>query len=176
MGVKNMRFVRLLLIAVVVLFVVFTGISLLFPSHMRISRGINVAVSREKVYAVVSDLRTWEQWNGFIRNTPLTGKSVSSPSSGKGAMLRSDQLVITEGNSTPEAVAFDWNQLKGRRFEGGFNLLQFRPDSLTVQYWFDFHFRWYPWEKLGIFVYDRQWGPLLQESLDSLRLYLENSP
>jgi hypothetical protein len=171
-----MRFVKLFLISIIVLFVVLTALSLLFPSHMRISRGINVAVSRERVYAVVSDLGTWERWNSFIRNTPLTGKSVSSPSAGKGAMLRSDQIVITEGISTPDAVGFDWNQLRGRRFEGGFNMVQFRPDSLTVQYWFDFHFRWYPWEKLGVFVYDRQWGPLMQESLDSLKLYLENSP
>jgi hypothetical protein len=171
-----MRIVKFLLISIVGLFVAMTALSLLFPSQMRVSRGINIAVGREKAYATVSDLRTWEQWNGFIRGTPLTGKSLSTPSAGKGAALRSDQLVITEGISTPDYVAFDWNQLRGRRFEGGFNLLQVRPDSLTVQYWFDFHFRWYPWEKLGIFVYDRQWGPILQESLDSLKVYLEKVP
>ncbi|HEY4060871.1 MAG TPA: SRPBCC family protein [Puia sp.] len=171
-----MRFVKLFVLSVIVLFVVLTALSLLFPSHMRVSRGINVAVSRERVYATVSDLQTWGQWNYFIRNTPLTGKSISTPSAGKGAVLRSDQLVITEENSTLEVVSFDWNQLKGRGFKGGFNMLRFRPDSLAIQYWFDFNFRWYPWEKLGIFVYDRQWGPVMQESLDSLKLYLENSP
>jgi Polyketide cyclase / dehydrase and lipid transport len=171
-----MRIVKLFLIGVIVLFLVSTCLSLLFPSHMRVSRGVNVAVSRAKVYAVVTDLATWDRWNSFIKGTPLTGKSVSTPSAGKGAVLRSDQLVITEGEPEPGNVPFDWNQMRGRRFQGGFNLLQFRPDSLTVQYWFDFRFRWYPWEKLGIFVYDRQWGPVLQESLDTLKLYLENSP
>jgi hypothetical protein len=171
-----MRFVKFILISLVVLFVVLSGLSLLFPSNIRISRTVNVAATREKAFAVVSDLRTWELWNGFIRGTPLTGKSFSSPSAGKGAVLRYDQLVITEGPSTPEYLSFDWNQLKGRRFEGGFNLLSIHPDSLTMQYWFDFHFRWYPWEKLGIFVYDRQWGPMMEETLDSLKLYLEKAP
>ena len=171
-----MRIVKFFLISIVGLFIAMTALSVLFPSQMRVIRSINIAVPRDKVYAVVSDFSTWEQWNAFIRGTPLTGKSLSVPSSGKGAMLRSDQLVITEGVSAPDYVAFDWNQLRGRRFEGGFNLLQFRPDSLAVQYWLTFHFRWYPWEKLGIFVYDRQWGPVLQESLDSLKVYLEKVP
>jgi hypothetical protein len=173
-----MRFIKFFLICIIFLFVVLTALSLLFPGNVRISRSVNVAVPREKVYAVLSDLRTWDQWNGFIRGTPLTGKSFSSPSAGKGAMLRSDQLVITEGGAASDSnyLSFDWNQLKGRRFEGGFTLLPTPRDSLSVQYWFDFHFRWYPWEKLGIFVYDRQWGPVMEESLDSLKRYLENSP
>jgi hypothetical protein len=171
-----MRFVRFFLIGVIVLFVVSTALSLLFPGNVRISRTVEVDVPREKAYATLSDLRTWERWNGFIRGTPLTGKAFSSPASGKGAQLRSDQLVITEGLSDSNYLSFDWNLVKGRRFQGGFSLLQIHPERLTVQYWFEFHLRWYPWERLGIFVYDRQWGPMLKESLDSLKLYLENSP
>jgi hypothetical protein len=173
-----MRFIKFFLISIIVLFVVLTALSLLFPGNVRISRSVNVAASREKAYAVLSDLRTWDQWNGFIRGTPLTGKSISSPFAGRGAELRSDQLVITEEDTAPDSsyLTFDWNQRKGRRFEGGFSLLPTPRDSLSIQYWFDFHFRWYPWEKLGFFVYDRQWGPVMEESLDSLKRYLENSP
>jgi hypothetical protein len=171
-----MRIIKFILISIIFLFIVLTGLSLLFPANMRVSRSVSVAIPREKVYAVLSDLRTWDQWNGFIRGTPLTGKSFSSPSAGKGAMLRSDQLVITEGGSDSNDLRFDWDQRKGRRFEGGFSLAPTPRDSLSIQYWFDFHFRWYPWEKLGFFVYDRQWGPVMEETLDSLKLYLENSP
>jgi uncharacterized protein YndB with AHSA1/START domain len=171
-----MRLIRFFLLSLIVLFLVLTGLSLLFPSHLRISRAVNIAAPRDRIYAALGDLRAWEQWNQFIHGTPLTGKAFSTPSSGKGAVLRSDQLVITEMEATPNYIVFDWNQTKGRRFEGGFNLLAFRPDTLAVQMWLDFHFRWYPWEKLGVFVYDRQWGPMMEESLDSLKRYLENSP
>src|ERR1700759_5137748 len=102
MGIRSMRIFKFFLIGIVGLFVAMTALSLLFPSRMRVIRSVNMAVPREKAYAVVSDFRTWEQWNAFIRGTPLTGKSLSVPSAGKGAMLRSDQLVITEGASEPD--------------------------------------------------------------------------
>src|SRR5882724_9682476 len=98
-----MRFIKFFLISIIFLFVVLTALSLLFPGNVRISRSVNVAAPREKVYSVLSDLRTWDQWNGFIRGTPLTGKSISSPSAGKGAILRSDQLVITEETIAPDS-------------------------------------------------------------------------
>jgi len=55
------------------------------------------------------------------------------------------------------------------------NDVQVNPDSLTVQWWFELNLRWYPWEKLGVFVYDRKLGPVMEESLDSLKRYVENS-
>jgi Polyketide cyclase / dehydrase and lipid transport len=171
-----MRFVKLILISGMIFFLVLSAISLLFPSHLRVSRAINIAASRDNIYATVSDLRTWDSWNEFIRSTPLTGKSFSSPSRGKGAALRSDQLVVTELASSPDGVFFGWDQRGGKYFEGGYNLLQLSPDSLTVQAWFDFHFRWYPWEKLGILVYDKKMGPVMEESLAGLKRFMENSP
>jgi len=171
-----MRFVKLFLLGAVALLVVMTAFSFLFPSHLRIGRTINIAASREKVYAAVGDLQSWQQWNEFVRSTPLTGKFVSTPSSGVGAVLRSDQLLITVTASGPDSVRLDWKQPKGKNFTEAYNLVRIHPDSLTVQWWFDFHFRWYPWEKLGILVYDKKLGPVMEESLDELKRYVEKSP
>lgn len=171
-----MRFVKPVLISIIVLFLMLTALSLLFPSHIRISRAINVAATREKTYAAISELRDWDQWNTFIRLTDLTGISLSSPSFGKGAFVRTDQLTISEEESSLDSVRFYWKQTKGRSFTNGFQLLQLRPDSLTVQCWVDFHFRWYPWEKLGSLVYDQQFGPVMEETLAGLRRYVEKVP
>ncbi|MDO6431283.1 SRPBCC family protein [Flavitalea sp. BT771] len=171
-----MRIIKLLLISAIVLFGVMTALSLLFPSRLRLSRAVNIAVPREKVYAAIGDLRQWEEWNAFIRATPLTGKTYSSPATGKGAYLHADQLVLTLVTSAPDSVALDWRLSTGKHFEGGYNILQSGSDSITIQSWFDFHFRWYPWEKLGILVYDKQFGPLMEESLAGLKQYLEKTP
>jgi hypothetical protein len=171
-----MRCVKFMLIGAVALLLVLTAFSFLFPSHLRVGRDINIAAPREKVQAAIGDLRAWDQWNEFIRSTPLTNRSFSSFSSGKGAFLSSDQLLVSESVSEPGRIEFTWKQPTGKNFEGGFNLLQLRPDSLTVQWWFDFHFRWYPWEKLGLLVYDKKLGPVMEESLIGLRRYVENSP
>ncbi|HEX9510330.1 MAG TPA: SRPBCC family protein [Puia sp.] len=171
-----MRFIKFILISGIALFIVLTAFSFLFPSQMRVGRSINIAASREKVMAAVGDLRAWSQWNTFITSTPLTGMTFSSPSSGKDAFLRSDQLRVTVLAAGPDSVRLDWKQTKGKSFVEGFNLLQLQADSLTVQCWFDFHFRWYPWEKLGLLVYDKKLGPVMEESLAGLKRYVENSP
>ena len=170
-----MRYVKFLILAAVSVFLVLTALSLLFPSHLRISRVINVAASREKVAAVIGDLHSWEEWNGFVRHTPLTHKQYSSPANGKGASLSSDEMTIREIGVDSDGVALQWDLKGGKRYAGGFDLLSVNPDSLTIQWWFNLDFHWYPWEKLGAFVYDRKLGPVMEESLDSLRLFLEKS-
>ncbi len=70
-----MRFIKLFLISAIVLFFVVTVFSFIFPSHIRISRAVNMGVPREKVRAAISDLRTWDQWNAFIRSSSLTNKT-----------------------------------------------------------------------------------------------------
>lgn len=170
-----MRFVKFFILGVVTLFGVSTGLSLLFPSHLRVSRVVNVAAPRAKVAAVIGDLRSWNEWNSFIRNTSLTNKQYSVPSAGKGAWLSSDQLSVRETAADTNGIAVQWDLKGGKRYAGGFDLLSVNADSLTVQWWFDLNFRWYPWEKLGVFVYDRKLGPVMEESLDSLKRFVEIS-
>ena len=168
-----MRIIKFLIISVLVLFGVLTALSLLFPSRLRVSRAINVAAPREKIDAAIGDLRQWEQWNRFVQATPLSGKTFSTPSSGMGAFLHSDQLSLTVTAAAPDSMVLDWRLSNGKHFEGGYNILQNGGDSIVIQSWFDFHFRWYPWEKLGILVYDKDFGPLMEESLSGLKRYLE---
>lgn len=169
-----MRLVRFAVLALLVLMVVMTALSLLLPSHIRVSRVVNVAVdSRKEVEVAVSDLQAWKKWNDFVFNTGLTNVRFSSPSRGAGAFLKSDQLEIEEKYADTAGVLLNWDMTRGKQFVGGFEFLSINPDSLTVRWWFDFHFRWYPWERLGIFVYDRKLGPVMEESLEGLRRFIE---
>jgi hypothetical protein len=171
-----MQFIKLGLISVLVFFLLLIGLSLLFPSYQRVSRAINIGASRARVLGAVEDLRSWDTWNHFTSQSGLTHKQVSMPSRGSGAFLNTDQMRLIVTASQPDSMAMDWSQINGRSFRSGFNFLQLRPDSLTVQWWFDFHFRWYPWEKLSSLVYDRQMGPVMEESLGELKRLMENSP
>jgi hypothetical protein len=170
-----MRLIKYAVLAAVTFFLVLTALSLLIPSDVRVARVINVAASPRQVYAAVSDFRAWRGWNDFVSKTPLTNVSYSSPSGGRGAFLRSDQLRIDERDVDSNGVLLNWEMTGGKQFTGGFQFQSVNPDSLTVQWWFDFHFRWYPWEKLGIFVYDRKLGPAMEESLKGLKRFVENS-
>jgi hypothetical protein len=58
-----MRFIKLALISLVVLFLLVLGMSLLIPSHVRISRAINITAPKDSLVLQLSDLRNWKQWN-----------------------------------------------------------------------------------------------------------------
>lgn len=170
-----MRMVKFAALGLIVLFAVLTALSLLLPSTIRVSRVVNVPASRRpQVYQAVSDLQAWKGWNNFVYGASLTHVRYSSPAGGPGAFMQSDQLRIDESQADSAGVKLNWEMLNGRHFAGGFQFLSLNQDSLTVQWWFDFHFRWYPWEKLSVFVYDRKLGPVMEESLGSLQRFVEN--
>ena len=170
-----MRLIKFAFLGLVALFAVLTALSFLLPSDVRVSRVVDVPASkRAEVYAAVTDLQHWRKWNDFVYRSSLTNIRYSSPSGGPGAFLQSDQLRIEEEKADSAGVLLNWNMVNGKQFEGGFQFLSLNPDSLTVQWWFDFHFRWYPWERLGVFVYDRKLGPVMEESLVALQRFVEN--
>jgi len=171
-----MRFIKLGLISIGIFFLLATGISLLLPSYQRVSRAINIAAPATKLSATIGDLNTWGRWNSFIAASGLTHVQISQPSAGTGAFLSSDQLELTIVHGDPDSIVIHWDQTKGRSFDGGFNIMQLRPDSTTVQCWFDLRLRWYPWEKLSSLFYDQQLGPVMEESLKALKIYIKNSP
>ncbi len=167
-----MRFIKFALLSAVTIFLVLAGLSLLIPSDTRVVRVINVAASRQRVAAAVGDFHTWGDWNDFLV-APLTNIKYSS-SVGTGAWLRADQMAISVLAADSNCVTLKWDLSGGKQFRGGMQFLpSFNEDSLTVQWWFDFHFRWYPWEKLGVFVYDRKLGPVMEESLKGLKRFVE---
>ena len=170
-----MRIIKFALLGLVVLFIVSTVLSLMLPSTIRVARVVNVPLSkRPQVYSAVNDLKAWKGWNDFVYAASLTNVRYSSPSAGAGAFMQSDQLRIDERQADSSGVQLNWEMFNGKQFAGGFQFLYPNQDSLTVQWWFEFHFRWYPWEKLTVFVYDRKLGPMMEESLGALQRFVEN--
>lgn len=176
MGI-GMKLIKFAIISLVVLFLVLTGLSLLFPSHLRVARVVNVDAPKESVFDAVSDFNNWKQWNRFLKSNTLTNVHYSSPSGGKGAVLTADQLTVREMEAdSTSGVELSWDLKGGKTAHGGISFGAINKGSLTVIWYFDLRFRWYPWEKLGVFVYDRKLGPVMEESLDSLKRFVEKGP
>jgi hypothetical protein len=170
-----MKVLKFALLSLIVLFVVLTGLSFLFPSDLRVARIVNISASRERVINTIGDLNSWKDWNKFTGSNTLTNVRISSPSGGKGAQLSADELTVRETAVDSDGVSLHWSLKGGKEVEGGFQLGASNPETVVVVWYFDLHFRWYPWEKLGIFVYDRKLGPAMEESLDSLKQFVERS-
>ena len=171
-----MKIIKLFLISAVVLFIVLTFVFALFPSNIRVSRVIEIDAPGPRTDSIISELRTWDEWNQFVRDSSLTGKSLSNPSFGKDAYLQFAQFRVTITGSSPDSISTLWSKTGAKPFTGNFLLFPTRPGHTAVQWYFDFHIRWYPWEKMGAMFYDKQLGPIMETSLNNLKTYVEKIP
>jgi hypothetical protein len=162
-----MKLIKLFLISVVVLFLLMTAFSSLLPSTVRISRAVDINDSPANVLLKISNMQQWEQWNEYTRAIPV--KEVTNNS------IQSKVLSVSIKLSGQSSVTTNWQQNNGTPFPGTFNI--FPNNSITtVQWYFEFNIKWYPWEKFGSIIYDNQLGPPMQKSLQNLKQLLEKAP
>ena len=161
-----MRVLKLFVISVIVFAILVLLVSLLFPSQVRIARAAEITAPSSAVLAKLSDMRNWQQWNEMVNNQALTGVSVSS---GK---FQSDQLQIISNDREPAKHLWLKN---GITIESGFNLIPSNGETTIVQWYMDFPLRWYPWEKFGSILYDKQIGPVMERSLEKFKRMAEDS-
>jgi len=162
-----MRFVKLGLISAVVLFGIILLISLLLPSHIRISRAIDIDAPADKIYPILADTKQWEKWNEYIR--------VYHNRIAETDMLKADEIAVFITSKKNNLVTADWQQPSGNKFGSGFAIISNHAGHATVQWYFDFHVKWYPWEKFQSIVYDQQLGPIMEKSLASLKRIAEKA-
>ncbi len=158
-----MRFIKLALISAVILFGIIWLISLLLPSHVRISRAVDINAPVEKIRPMLADIQQWEKWNDYIK--------VYHNKIAETDMLKADEIAIFITAKTDTLVTADWQQPSGNKFGSGFAIISNgnQKGHTTVQWYFDFHVKWYPWEKFQSIVYDQQLGPIMEKSLAELK-------
>jgi hypothetical protein len=164
-----MRFVKLALISAVVLCIVIYLFSLIIPSKIRISRAVNISVPKDSLVAAVADLRQWHLWNELVENPDLTNKHFSSNE------FSSATLTVTKEAQVGDTLLTAWHQQNARVLTSGFVWVG-SDGQLVLQWYFDVKLRWYPWEKFGSIVFDKQLGPPMEKSLANLKKLLERNP
>lgn len=143
-----MRFIKLGLISVVVFSLLITAFSLIIPSHVRISKAIDITVDRDTLLNQLSNTVNWKNWYPGADSIQQLSE------------------ITTITDSTVIA--------KQSRAESGWNLYDAGiPGTLTVQWYMDFHLRWYPWEKFSSLLLEKRYGPIMEKGLDNLKKQLE---
>ena len=164
-----MRFVKLALISAVILSIVIYLFSLIIPSTIRISRAVNIAVPRDSLVKALADLRQWQHWNELTNNPDLTNKQVTENE------FSSATLKVTKQAQVGDTLLTAWQQQNARVLTSGF-IWMGTDGQLVLQWYFDIKLRWYPWEKFGSIVFDKQLGPPMEKSLANLKKLLETTP
>src|SRR5438105_584457 len=85
-----MRFLKRLLIALVLLAAGFATVVWSQPDDYRLPRSAEIAAPAAAVFAQVNDLRRWENWSPWAKLDPNAKVTFSGPQSGQGATFKWD--------------------------------------------------------------------------------------
>ena len=151
-----MRVIKLGLISIVFLFLVATAISLLIPSHIRISKAINLSAQKNVVVGYIKDTTKWKQWHPAF---------IPSDSAKKFPAI----TIIPKAVNDSEVV-MQMQQENKTAVISGWKIYEYAStDSITLQWYMDFNIKWYPWQKIGSMFYENTYGVMMQEGLTNMK-------
>ena len=163
-----MRFIKLAFISLLFIAILLLVISALLPSQVRISRAINIENNPAAIASYLNDLRNWKEWNLFLADSVIGTANFYRDS------LASAKLQIGNKQRSDSVITLTW--YRGRHeIQNGFTLQQ-SCSSTVLQWYFDFQLRWYPWEKFASIIFDKQFGPPMERSLELVKKKLESTP
>lgn len=164
-----MKVLKLGIISFIVFALLFTGISLFFPSHIRISKAIDINTGKEAVLNQLNNPRNWKTWYpGTDSSSYLMVNGVI-----KGIQTGDQQGIMISGTTDSSILTINVgpHSKKGTSgwiiYDGGL------PNTYTVQWYMDFRLRWYPWEKFSSLLLEKRYGPMMEKGLANLKARLE---
>ncbi|WP_300598854.1 SRPBCC family protein [Niabella sp.] len=161
-----MKYIKLLIFSAVILLLTITGVTLLLPSHVRVSRAVNLYAGNDSVLNQVSDLAKWKNWYPGFDTLELKDAVVENGrvirASVKNIQLQvintTDSLVTVQMKKGTQPVRNSWKLIRYAH-----------SDSLTLQNYMEFDFKWYPWERFSGLLLDGSYGRIMEQGLRQLK-------
>ena len=163
-----MRFLKLALFSIAILFVVITCVGLLFPSSVVVSRATDIVAPKDSIFALIKDIHEWKQWVEGMKNA---GVVIVSPTE---ADLAGTKVSITSAKDyTVESI---WTGRKGTVQRSAMKIYQDPASPKAVVHWqFVEQLSWYPWDRLSSMLNDKIMGEQLERNLSNLRKVAERN-
>ena len=164
-----MRVIKLGIISLVFFAIFLTGLSLFFPSNVRISKAVDIRTEKDSLLALLSNPVNWKKWYPGADTADLL--YVAGEVKGIITGELSGLLMTSVTDSSVSAINAG---TKSRKGESGWNIFPGgAPNTYTVQWYMDFHLRWYPWEKFSSLLLEKRYGAVMEKGLEQLKASLE---
>jgi hypothetical protein len=149
-----MRLIKLGLLSIFFLLLLVTIIGLLFPSHVRISKAIDMTHPSDSVRQMIVDTASWNRWHPtFMAGSPFLSQTAAYYH----LISNSDSLIRMNVNYGKRTVQYGWQFY---RYPGS--------EKYTLQWWADFELGWLPWERMGSLFYEKTYGAMMEQGLKNL--------
>ena len=161
-----MRFLKLALFSIIFLFIGITGLGLLFPSTVVVSRATDIVAPKDSILTYLSNINQWKQWVEGMKNEAVI---ITSPTE---ANLVGTTVSITSiKNYTVQSV---WTGKKGTVQQSTIQIYQDAASPKAVVHWqFVQNLKWYPWDRLSSMMNDKIMGEQLEKNLANLQKVCE---
>lgn len=175
-----MRYIKLAILSFIVFALMITGISLFFPSHIRISKAINVKSTPDAVWKQVDNIRNWSSWNPLMQGAAGKKTEYLDTTGGQWKKVKIEGTTIAILPQQGSEHQASMQSGSRRPVINGFvcfgdptNTSNPGADSLTIQWYMDFHLHWYPWEKFSSLMLEKNYGPAMEEGLTKLKQLIQ---
>lgn len=156
-----MRIIKLIIVSALFFFLLLTAMSLLIPSHVRISRAINLPVQHTHVMSFVEDTATWKQWHPFFKDRSIQD------------VLSQNQVQWETKQKNDSLFVMSLTQKGHAPVENTWQLHSLASaDSIALQWYMDFRLSWYPWQKFGSLFYEKTYGTMMEQGLYDVKRIL----
>ncbi len=167
-----MRFLKLAIVSFIILFLLTTGIGLLFPSTAKVARVADIAAQYDSVYHYLNDVKYWKLWMYGADTNIFTFLSARTTGTGTVVKIGTGEVTITR--CTQDSIYMIWKSEKGNVQNSAFVIRNNTArNNITVQWFFEQKINWYPWERFGAMANDKILGPVMEQSFDKLKKILE---
>ena len=161
-----MRFIKLVILSFIILFLIVTIFSLFIPSTIRISKATNIEADNKFFDHYISRLPDWKRWHPALKEIP--GNELVVLADTNSLRVRGTTLAVKERK--PGEIVTEMITDKGRPVVSGLKLMDHpQADSSTLQWYMDFKLRWYPWEKFRSLFYENIYGVQMEQGLNNLK-------
>jgi hypothetical protein len=171
-----MHFVRLGLISIIVLALLVTGISLFISPDIRIVRSVFVRASKDSIMAKIRNAREWRSWypgmdsaKAYLAGGEVKGYILDETDPAHPAILQI--TAVKPGEVTAQLTSSDM-----RPVINGWTITEStNKGTFIVQWYMSIHLHWYPWEKFGSLVWEKNYGTPMDRGLNTLKNQVENN-
>jgi hypothetical protein len=160
-----MRVIKLGIISVIVLFIILTAMGALLPSHVLVSRAVDIYGNKQTVKQSVLDLRQWNNW------MPIDS-TVTFAYNEKQNALVSGNTKITVDQNADSLLVTNW-KTGANTMKGTFRIINQPNNITTVQWQMEEKIGWFPWEKFASMTADKMLGSSMEKGLANLKLQME---
>jgi hypothetical protein len=155
-----MKLIKLAVISALLLSVLVTAISLLFPSTVIVSRAIEVKSTSEKIAFYAADLNQWSAWMSDWKQNEVRLQNDTA--------LIGTQMIHFE-SKTDSSVNYQWVATGQAPYIVKIEWFPLEKGNYVIHWTFEQHVSWYPWEKFQTLLNEKLLGGKMEMELQNLQ-------